>query len=299
MALLPGALLGPYEIQSAAGPGGTGEAYTARDTRLERTVDIEVLPRHWVSQPELRQKFEDDAKVVAGLQHPNIRTLHDIGRERAQPGEGEAPEGGAEVDFLVLEHLAGETVADRLGRASTAKRRHAFSVAEAMAIGIQIADALDKAHQKGLVHRGLKPASVFLTPGASKSDPPIAKLLDLGLVEPTLTASAVADAAVAGIAAGGVVMQSMLPTQGQATAQSAVVATVDYLAPEQIEGRPVDARTDVFAFGVLLYEMLTGKRAFEGKSRAVLMPAIMTAEPDPLLAAQPLAPPSLDHILKR
>jgi Tol biopolymer transport system component/serine/threonine protein kinase len=299
MALSPGSLLGPYEIQSAAGAGGTGEAYTARDTRLDRTVDIEIVPRHW-SQPGRREKFEAEAKIVAGLQHPHIRTLHDIGHERPQAVEGATPESDVEdVDFLVLEHLDGETVADRLAQASAGKRKRAFSVPDAMAIGIQIADALDKAHQQGLVHRGLRPATVFLTKGATKSDPPIAKLLDLGLVEPALTGSAVADAAVAGIAAGGVGMQSVLPTQAPATAQSAVVASVDYLAPEQIEGRAADPRTDVFAFGVLLYEMLTGKRAFEGKSRAVLMAAIMTAEPDPLLAAQPLAPPSLDHVLKR
>ena len=300
MALPVGAQLGPYEIQAAAGPGGTGEAYTARDGRIDRTVAIEVLPEHWVAEPARREKFEAEAKIVARLQHPNIRILHDIGHERVGGDDAAGDIAGREVDFIVLEHLEGETVEERISRASAggAKKKAAFRVDEVLAIAIQLADALDKAHQQGLVHRNLKPRSVFLTQGAGKAAPPIAKLFDLALVEPVMTGSAAADAALAGAAAAGN-LQSILPTEDHATAQNALVGPIDYLAPEQLEGRPADARTDIFALGVVLYEMLTGKKAFEGKSRAVLMAAIMTADPDPLLAAQPTASPALDHVLKR
>jgi eukaryotic-like serine/threonine-protein kinase len=299
MPLAAGSQLGPYEIQSAAGTGGTGEAYTARDSRLERTVDIEVLPSHWVAEPVLRERFETEAKAVAQLQHPNIRILHDIGRERLAADDASGETADTEISFLVLEHLEGETVEERLARAATGtKKRPAFRVDETLAIAIQMADALDKAHQKGLIHRNLKPRSVFLTRGVGKSAPPVAKLLDLGLAEPMMTGSVAADAALAGAAAAGS-LQSILPTEEHETVQSAIVGSIDYLAPEQLEGRPADGRTDIFALGVVLYEMLTGKKAFEGKSRAVLMAAIMTAEPDPLLAAQPMVSPALDHVLKR
>jgi len=311
----PGSQLGPYEIQSAIDDGGAGEIYRARDTRLDRTVAIRVVP-HLSAHPELRERFEAEAKLIAGLQHPHIRLLHDIGRERPRPvgaAQAEAPNAEAEasalempdagvatiaedeaIDFLVLEHLEGETVADRLARATGPKKKPAFRLDEALAIAMQIADALDKAHQTGLVHRGLKPSSVFLVRGGKSSDPPIAKLLDFGVTmaeEKDSTSSNKKNAPSSS--------QSLLPTRDQATAQSAVVGDVEYLAPEQVEGKTADARSDLFAFGVVLYEMLTGKKAFEGKSRAVLMAAIMTAEPDPLIAAQPLASPALDHVLKR
>ena len=332
MALTSGSQLGPYEIESAI-DGGAGEIYRARDTRLDRTVDIKVLP-HWNDRPERRERFEAEAKLLAGLQHPHIRLLHDIGRERprltaevnainaeavgaeaigaeaeasalqdagglAVPSAPIATIAGAEaIDFLVLEHLEGETVADRLAKATSpgSKKKQAFRLDEALAIAMQLADALDKAHQAGLVHRGLKPASVFLVRGAKSFDRPIAKLLDFGLAiadekEKASTSSPKTNAPSPS--------QSLLPTRDQATAQSAVIGDVEYLAPEQVEGKVADARADLFALGVVLYEMLTGKKAFEGKSRAVLMAAIMTAEPDPLIAAQPLASPALDHVLKR
>ena len=329
MALTNGSQLGPYEIQSAIDVSGAGEVYRARDTRLDRTVTIRVLPQ-WSEHPELRERFEAEAKLIAALQHPHIRLLHDIGREQPRPAgdaqaaaadavdveaqasarqvvEGSAVEGELSevsaavtvadqaIDFMVLEHLEGETVADRLAKASgpaASKRKPAFRLDEALAIAMQLADALDKAHQKGLVHRGLKPSSVLLVRGSKSSDPPLAKLLDFGLaVEKPPEASATQRSKSPS--------QSLLPTKDQATAQSAIVGDVEYLAPEQVEGKNADARTDLFAFGVVLYEMLTGKKAFEGKSRAVLMAAIMTAEPDPLIAAQPLATPALDHVLKR
>jgi Tol biopolymer transport system component len=283
MALTAGSQLGPYEIQSAVAEGGTGEVYRARDTRLDRTVAIRLLPADW-SDPSLKQRFEAEAKIVAGIQHPHIRTLHDIGR---QPATDSAPD----IDFLVLEHLEGETVAARLARAagsSASKKKAAFSVDEVLAVAMQIAGALDQAHQKGLVHRGVKPATVFLSRGGKSTDPPIAKLLDLGLIEPG-----------GAVTPGSSVQETLLPTREHATAQSAIVSSVEYLAPEQIEGKQGDARTDLFGLGVVLYEMLTARKAFEGKSRSALMAAIMTAEPDPLASAQPLASPALDHVIKR
>ena len=333
MALTSGSQLGPYEIQAAIDVGGAGEVYRARDSRLDRTVTIRVLPQ-WSEHPELRERFEAEAKLIAALQHPHIRLLHDIGRERPRPaghaqaaaadvvdaeakavdaeaqaselqvvegsvGEGELNEvstvADEAIDFMVLEHLEGETIADRLAKASgsaASKRKPAFRPDDALAIAMQLADALDKAHQKGLVHRGLKPSSVLLVRGSRSSDPPLAKLLDFGLaVEKPPEASATQKSKSPS--------QSLLPTKDQATAQSAIVGDVEYLAPEQVEGKNADARTDLFAFGVVLYEMLTGKKAFEGKSRAVLMAAIMTADPDPLIAAQPLASQALEHVLKR
>jgi len=340
MALTCGSQLGPYEIESAV-DGGAGEIYRARDTRLDRIVDIKVLPR-WNDRPERRERFEAEAKLLAGLQHPHIRLLHDIGREHprlagevntinaeamsAEPVAPQATGAGAitaeaeasarrgadgsalpsapvatiagddAIDFLVLEHLEGDTVADRLAKAAGpgSKKKQAFRLDEALAIAMQLADALDKAHQAGLIHRGLKPASVLLMRGAKSSDPPIAKLLDFGfaIAEEKESAPSTKKSAASP-------SQSLLPTRNQATAQSAIIGDVEYLAPEQVEGKVADSRADLFALGVVLYEMLTGKKAFEGKSRAVLMAAIMTAEPDPLIAAQPLASPALDHVLKR
>ena len=313
MPLTAGTRLGPHEIVGPLEGGGTGELYRARDTRLDRTVVIKVLPPHWTGGPESRERLERDAKIIAGLNHPAVRALHDIGRERPQPASpgtaasevevGGAVEPGAdqsppvaeepEIDFLVLEHLEGETVADRLARASAGsgvKKAPAFRVDEALAIATQIADALDKAHQKGLVHRDLKPANVYLVKGGKASDPPVAKLLDLGLTGPGPAGHYVG------------LDPSTLPTVAPGTVQTpspSEAEQLDYKAPEQVEGKIADARTDIFAFGALVYEMLTGRRAFEGKSRAVLMAAIMTAEPDPLLALRPQASPALDHVIKR
>ena len=243
-------------------------------------MTIRTLP-HWSAHPELRARFEAEAKLIAGLQHPHIRALHDIGRERPRPAgdaggkavdaeaeasalrtvDGSAPpaprivqatlvegevNGAADVvtiaeedaiDFLVLEHLEGETVADRLTRATgaTSKKKQAFRLNEALAIAMQLADALDKAHQKGLVHRGLKPSSVFLVRGGKSSDPPVAKLLDFGLAPAK-------ESAPASKKGSGSSSLSLLPTKDQATAQSAIVGDVEYLAPEQVEGKAADAR---------------------------------------------------------
>ncbi|MDP6580128.1 MAG: serine/threonine-protein kinase, partial [Vicinamibacterales bacterium] len=258
MALNPGVTLGPYEIESPLGAGGMGEVYKARDTRLDRTVAIKVLPAHIAADPDARERFEREAKAVAALNHPHICTLHDIGREDG-------------TDFLVLELLEGESLAQRL-------EQGALPPEQALRIGIEIADALDKAHRQGIVHRDLKPGNIMLTKSG-------AKLLDFGLakVGPSVQAETV------GVTAA--------PTQASLTQAGAILGTFQYMAPEQLEGKDADARTDLFAFGVMLYEMLTGRRAFEAESQASLIGAIMTAQPAPLLDLQPVSSSALQRLV--
>jgi Tol biopolymer transport system component len=236
-----------------------GEVYKARDTRLNRTVAIKILPASLAADPQFRERFEREAKAVAALAHPNICTLYDVGRRDG-------------TEYLVLEYLEGETLESRL-------KKGALPLDQALAIAIQIAGALDKAHRAGIVHRDRKPANVMLTKGG-------AKLLDFGLAkagEPITSATS----------------PSMLPTTPpNLTAQGTILGTFQYMAPEQIEGEEADARTDVFAFGVLVYEMLTGRKAFAGKTQASLFGAILNQEPPPISAAQPLTPPALDRIVK-
>jgi eukaryotic-like serine/threonine-protein kinase len=258
MTLQPGVRLGPYEIHSAIGAGGMGEVYKARDTRLDRTVAIKVLPAHVASDPEVRQRFEREARAVAALNHPHICTLHDIGNQDG-------------TDFLVLEYLEGETLADKL-----AKGR--LLLDQALRYGIEIADALDKAHRAGIVHRDLKPGNIVLTKSG-------AKLLDFGLAK------------TGGAAAAGAGL-SMLPTTPPGlTAQGTILGTFQYMAPEQLEGKEADGRTDIFAFGAVLYEMLTGKKAFEGRSQASLIAAILEHEPASISAVQRLTPPGLERLV--
>ena len=258
MSLEAGTTLGPYEILSPIGAGGMGEVYKARDTRLDRTVAIKVLPEHVASDPDLKQRFEREARTVAALNHPHICTLHDIG---SQDG----------VDFLVMEYLEGQTVAQRL-------EKGALPLDQALQIAIDMADALDKAHRQGIVHRDLKPANIMLTKAG-------AKLLDFGLAKLKPPDQA-----------GGL---SALPTQpADLTQQGAILGTFQYMAPEQLEGQEADARTDIFAFGTVVYEMVTGRKAFEGKSQASLISAIMTAEPPAIASMQPMSPPALDHAVR-
>jgi eukaryotic-like serine/threonine-protein kinase len=275
MTLAAGTRLGTFEILDLVGAGGMGEVYRARDTRLERTVAIKVLPPHWADSPEMRQRFEREAQTIASLNHPNICTLHDVGR---QPATDSSPE----IDFLVMEYLNGETLAQRLDRGP-------LGLDEALRVAIAIADALDKAHRKGVTHRDLKPGNVFLVRGSGSSDPPIAKLLDFGLAK--LNAQSGSGWPTPSSA-------SALPTNRQLTAQGAILGTLQYMAPEQLEGLDADARTDIFAFGVLVHEMITGKKTFDGKSRVLLMSAIVTAEPAPLSSIQPASSPALDHVVK-
>ena len=260
MPLLAGALLGPYQIISPIGAGGMGEVYRARDTRLDREVAIKVLPAQVAGREDLQQRFEREARAISSLHHPHICSLYDIGLQDGAP-------------YLVMELLAGEPLDKRI-------ERGALPLEEALRIAIQIADALDQAHGKGVVHRDLKPGNVMLTATG-------AKLLDFGLakaIEPQKGAATL----------------SSLPTQTRAlTTEGTILGTLAYMAPEQLEGKEVDARTDIFALGALLYEMLTGKQAFSGDSHASLITSIMSSDPAPVSAVQPMATPALERAIRK
>ena len=267
--LTAGARLGPYEIVGPLGAGGMGEVYRARDTRLDRTVAIKVLAAPLAADPKMRERFEREARAISSLNHPHICALYDIGTVDSEPA----------VDFLVLEYLEGETLAERLARSG------ALAPPDAMRVAIEICDALDRAHRSGIVHRDLKPANVFLARAGGASAPPGVKLLDFGLAKSA--APVVATTAL-----------SMLPTTPpNLTAQGAILGTFQYMAPEQIEGLEADARTDIFAFGAVLFEMLTGRPAFEGKTRASLLGAILKDEPPRVSTLEPAAPKPLDRIV--
>jgi serine/threonine protein kinase len=254
-----GTRLGPYEILTPLGAGGMGEVYKAKDTRLDRTVAVKVLPQHLSASSEVRQRFEREAKTISQLSHPHICALYDVGNQDG-------------VEYLVMEYLEGETLAERL-------LRGALPTEQTLRYGIEIADALDKAHRQGIVHRDLKPGNVMLTKSG-------VKLLDFGLakaVQPAASASPL----------------TSLPTQAPAlTAEGMILGTFQYMAPEQLEGREADARTDIFAFGAVLYEMATGKKAFSGSSQASLISAILRDEPLPISQVQLMAPPALDRLVR-
>jgi Tol biopolymer transport system component/tRNA A-37 threonylcarbamoyl transferase component Bud32 len=261
MAILPGRRLGPYEILSAIGAGGMGEVYKARETRLDRIVAIKVLPTHLADRSELRERFEREARTIASLNHPHICTLHDIGQENG-------------VDYLVMEYLEGETLAKRLLKGS-------LPMEQVLQYAIEIADALDKAHRKGVTHRDLKPGNIMLTKTGTK-------LLDFGLAKLRRE-----------IAPTNVALSDLPTAKDPLTAEGAIVGTLQYMAPEQLEGKEVDARTDIFAFGAVVYEMATRKRAFEGKSQASVIGAILKDEPPAISSFQPMTPPALDRVVKK
>ena len=265
--LAAGTRLGPYEIVSPLGAGGMGEVYRARDTRLGRDVAVKVLPPALSPSPEVRARFEREAKTVSNLNHPNICTLFDVGRE-------------GETDYLVMELIEGETLAERLAKGP-------LPSADTLRLGSQIADALDRAHRAGVVHRDLKPGNVMLTKAG-------AKLMDFGLARAT---------GLAGPAGGsGVTMHTLTtsPTVAQPlTAEGSIVGTFQYMSPEQLEGREADARSDLWALGCVLYEMATGRRAFEGKSQASLIAAILERQPPPPSQVSPMVPPALDRIIQQ
>jgi Tol biopolymer transport system component len=259
MAISPGKRLGPYEILNAIGAGGMGEVYRATDTRLDRIVAIKVLPAHLADKPELRDRFEREARTIASLNHPHICTLHDIGRQDG-------------TDFLVMEYLEGDTLAQRLMKGP-------LPLEQVLQFAIEIADALDKAHRNGVTHRDLKPGNIMLTKSGTK-------LLDFGLAKLRQEASPATPF-------------SEPPTLKDAlTAQGAILGTLQYMAPEQIEGSEVDARTDIFAFGAVVYEMATGQKAFGGKSSASVMAKILETDPPPMSSLQPMTPPQLDSVVK-
>ena len=262
MALSPGTRLGPYRITDSLGAGGMGEVYRARDTRLGRDVAIKVLPPHLTDDPERRSRFEREARTASSLNHPHICTLHDVGRE-------------GDTDYLVLELVDGETLADRVARGP-------LPGAETLRLGAQVADALDRAHRAGIVHRDLKPANVMLTRAG-------AKLMDFGLARPGgLAAGASGGAA-------GTVSPTMAPPL---TAEGTILGTFPYMAPEQLEGAEPDVRADLWGLGCVLYEMATGRRAFDGRSPASVITAIMGSEPMPISRVAPLSPPGLDRLVR-
>jgi len=259
MALANGTRLGPYQIVAPLGAGGMGEVYRALDTRLDRTVAIKILPPHFADDATRRQRFEREAKVISSLTHPNICTLHDIGQQDG-------------VDFIVMEYLEGESLAERLEKGP-------LPAQQVLQYGTQIASALDKAHRGGVTHRDLKPGNIILTKSG-------AKLLDFGLAkaEPTR-----------GMAA---TLTDATPRPAPMTLQGAVIGTVPYMSPEQLDGKEVDARSDIFSLGSVLYEMVTGNRAFQGNSEFSVASAILHQEPEPIGAVQPLTPPALERTIR-
>ncbi len=259
MTLASGSRLGPYEILAPIGAGGMGEVYRARDSRLDRIVAVKILAAHLSDAPAVRQRFEREAKTISQLSHPHICAIYDVGLE-------------GEIEYLVMEYIEGQTLADRLAGGP-------LPLDETLRCGVEIADALDFAHRQGIVHRDLKPGNVMLTSSGIK-------LLDFGL------AKAFSPTTAQGSLTG-------LPTQTNLTAEGTILGTLQYMAPEQLEGKEADARTDIFALGAMLYEMGTGRKAFSGTSQASLIGAILHTEPPPLSGLQPMTPPALERVVKR
>ena len=258
MTFTTGAKLGPYEIVQAIGAGGFGQVYKARDARLNRFVAVKILPEHLSQNPEVKARFEREAQTLASLSHPHICPVFDVGQQDG-------------VDYIVMEYLEGVTLAERL-------KKGALPLEEALKIAIETADALDKAHRQGVIHRDVKPSNVILTKNG-------AKLLDFGLAKlKTLDQSTTL---------------STMPTQADLTGEGAILGTIQYMSPEQLEGDEADARSDIFAFGAVLYEMVTGRRAFEGRSQSSLIAAIMHIDPPSASALQPATPRVMDRIIRR
>jgi eukaryotic-like serine/threonine-protein kinase len=259
VSLTAGQKLGPYEVIAPVGAGGMGEVYKAKDTRLDRIVAIKVLPTLTAQSADMRSRFDREAKAISSLNHPNICTLHDIGHQDG-------------IDYLVMEYLEGETLGERL-------KRGAMPTADILHYAVQMADALDKAHKQGLVHRDLKPANIIITKTG-------AKLLDFGLAK-----LKIGDGVVDGVSA----ITQTTPLTGAGT----ILGTMQYMSPEQLEGKEADARSDIFAFGAVLYEMTTGSRAFSGSSQASLIASIMSGEPRSISQLSPMSPPILERTIKQ
>src|ERR1700675_2365725 len=270
MAFISGTRLGPYEIQSPLGAGGMGEVYRARDTRLDRTVAVKVLAAHLSSSAELKQRMEREGRAISSLNHPHICQLYDIGSQNG-------------TDYLVMEFLEGETLAERL-------RKGPVPLAEILKIGIAVAEALAVAHRHGIVHRDLKPGNIMLTLSG-------AKLMDFGLakplgVQPTASGSGSAPPSFTAAAT----MSGPSPLSPLTSAGS-IIGTIQYMSPEQIEGKEADACSDIFAFGAVLYEMAAGKRPFEGKSQISLASAILESDPEPMSTLKPQTPAAFEHVV--
>jgi Tol biopolymer transport system component len=272
MTLAAGTKLGPYELQANIGAGGMGEVYRARDTRLDRTVAIKILLSQFSADAELKQRFDREAKSISSLNHAHVCQLYDVG---SQDG----------IDFLVMEFLEGETLAARL-------QRGPIPIAEVVKIASQIAEALEKAHRCGLVHRDLKPGNVMLTQSG-------AKLMDFGLAKALVRmASASGTHTSAPLLSAAMTMSSPSPQLSPLTSAGAIVGTIQYMAPEQIEGREADARSDIFALGAVLYEMATAKRPFQGKSQITVASAILEKDPEPVSSVQSGVPLAFDRIVQ-
>jgi len=260
VSLSAGNRLGPYEIVAPLGAGGMGEVYRARDTRLERTVAIKILPARLSSDAAHKQRFEREAKAISSLNHPHICVLHDIGHQDG-------------IDYLVMECVEGETLAKRLEKGP-------LPLEQVLKFGMQVADALDRAHRSGVVHRDLKPGNIMLTLTG-------AKLLDFGLAKPAVPLTT------------GATLTAAATQTTPATREGTIVGTFQYMSPEQVEGKELDGRSDIFSLGAVLYEMLTGLRAFQGKSQLSVASAILEKEPAPISTVKPLTPPALDHAIRR
>ncbi len=276
MSVPAGSRLGPYEIVGPIGAGGMGEVYKARDTRLDRSVAIKILPAHLSSNPDLKARFEREARVISSLNHPNICTLHDVG-EHPLTGDS-ASEGDPSISYLVMELCDGQTLAERLEKGP-------LPIEQVLRIAIQIADGLDRAHRAGVVHRDLKPGNIMLTKSG-------AKLLDFGLAKSSTILGRPDAPGPIGMTREDATVARPLTQEGT------ILGTFQYMAPEQLEGRDVDARSDIFAFGAIVYEMVSGRRAFDGKTKASLIASILDREPPPLSDAQPLTPPALDRVMR-
>lgn len=258
MAIAPGSRLGPYEIVASIGAGGMGEVYRAIDTRLDRTVAVKVLSPQFAGTPELRERFQREARAISSLSHPHICALYDVGHQDG-------------VDFLVMEFMEGTTLAERLLRGP-------LPLDQVLRLGQQIADALHHAHRQGITHRDLKPGNIMITKSG-------AKLLDFGLAKARVAVQTSADG-------------TTRIEQAPLTQEGTLLGTVPYMAPEQLEGQVTDSRTDIFALGAVLYEMTTGRRAFAGRSTASLIASILSDEPPAISSVQPLTPPALERLVR-
>src|SRR6202167_4434726 len=269
MALTTGTKLGPYEIQSLLGAGGMGEVYRALDTRLDRTVAVKVLAAHLSSSPELKQRMDREGRAISSLNHPHICQLYDIG---SQSG----------TDYLVMEFLEGETLAERL-------RKGAMPLNEILKVGIAVAEALAVAHRNGIGHRDLRPGNIMLTRGG-------AKLMDFGLAKPLGIQTSGAGSASSPSCTAAATLSGPSPLTPLTTAGT-IIGTIQYMSPEQIEGKEADARSDIFAFGAVLYEMVAGKRPFAGKSQISLASSILESDPAPISTVKPQTPPAFVNVV--
>jgi eukaryotic-like serine/threonine-protein kinase len=258
--LTPGTKLGPYEIVTAVGAGGMGEVYRARDTRLNRVVAIKILPAHLSQNADAKERFDREARAISSLSHPNICHLYDVG---LQDG----------ASYLVMEYLDGETLADRLHKGP-------LPLEQVLRIGAEICDGLGKAHCTGVAHRDLKPSNIMLTKTG-------AKLMDFGLAKPVLAAIGTASSSA-----------SLATMSKPLTVEGTILGTFQYMSPEQVEGKEADVRSDIFSLGAVLYEMITGKRAFEAKTAASTIAAILASEPKPISTIHPMSPPALERVVK-